>query len=933
MSHKESTGVKRKHGEVTEVPSTKPEGSKKEEIATRVLVSRTTRVRDLALLKVESTNKKNVFFPVAPISNKSVLSQIFRDNDPRDSYSYFQRSARSLRDHVKSLSYLPVSGGYDDDEAMAVGATPRIWRVGIVDDGPPSFDNNLVLDATLEAEPNETNMQVRRVLLLYDDQTFENDIISAFDTGGTYSEALSSGKLDGVDLTIEIFNQPMYVTSVMTILITACSSSTTRGRQDRAIAALFPRLRGGHTELLTNASDIHSMGSGAPEGTKLLNLGADEYSAVVSAPTSESERVLEWLNSAIKAAASDQNQNMKSHIRLLNEDNQLYVYAAIFQPDDQTNLVDILRLRPPQPLRSLEPRSSRANTIRPFLKLPTLLTARRAIPVSVATFSRADPLLDGISVTWPSDPNYDEKRGQYASFDGTYPDGDFRPFLIAHPETVDEIKNVVDFAVKTKKRVVVRSGGHQYCGYSSGDQNSIQIVMDDMRDEPTVFQEPAEKVRAKGCSIVSPDGNGDQWFVTIPVKYRLKQMSAYLKERNLTVPHGECPLVGIGGHAQTGGYGHQSRGLGLCLDYVYSFVIVLYDRSGIRELTVYRPELSGPNINVANQSLNDDIYKGVMGGSPGAFGVVVSIQFLAAHDEDSAFSDSRDMRGVYPYVGRDIGQRATEVIAAMLRLTSPSNPLEDGLDVFISIVSLNVGNFELGVVMAELAYTGNNFSRAVKQQLDEINDACKSGVLPWLGNLIRGDPLRKRSPSLVAHKGVRTTNSGVTEEGREFDLPYKKRVSVTLSELSGTAANMFAQEFGRLAAKVVLDKDLKLVIQAMMGGGKLQTNDPEGHTGLPYRDQTFLFVFDIFHENDNGAKSRADQIQNEMQALLTKIGGFENRVFWGSFGREYGETNMTQSQVRNWYYESAGAYREMQQIKRRLDPRGIFTTEFTVQNR
>lgn len=41
------------------------------------------------------------------------------------------------------------------------------------------------------------------------------------------------------------------------------------------------------------------------------------------------------------------------------------------------------------------------------------------------------------------------------------------------------------------------------------------------------------------------------------------------------LPHGRCPLVNVGGHAQTGGYGPFLRSFGIFLDFVVGFEIVL----------------------------------------------------------------------------------------------------------------------------------------------------------------------------------------------------------------------------------------------------------------------------------------------------------------------------------------------------------------------
>jgi len=105
-----------------------------------------------------------------------------------------------------------------------------------------------------------------------------------------------------------------------------------------------------------------------------------------------------------------------------------------------------------------------------------------------------------------------------------------------------------------------------------------------------------------------------------------------------TIPHGECPTVGIGGHSQSGGYGHTVRAFGLAIDYIYGFTIVLADGE-IRTVT-----------RDSKEQKDLDLYWAVMGGSPGAFGVTTELIIHPILDEDyphstafaKAFSYSED---------------------------------------------------------------------------------------------------------------------------------------------------------------------------------------------------------------------------------------------------------------------------------------------------
>lgn len=56
---------------------------------------------------------------------------------------------------------------------------------------------------------------------------------------------------------------------------------------------------------------------------------------------------------------------------------------------------------------------------------------------------------------------------------------------------------------------------------------------------------------------------------------KLMNASKFFRDNCISVPHGVCNFVNLGGHAQTGGYGHFTRSFGILIDYVQAFDIVL----------------------------------------------------------------------------------------------------------------------------------------------------------------------------------------------------------------------------------------------------------------------------------------------------------------------------------------------------------------------
>ena len=204
----------------------------------------------------------------------------------------------------------------------------------------------------------------------------------------------------------------------------------------------------------------------------------------------------------------------------------------------------------------------------------------------------------------PSDLLYEWNATQYAT--SSYPPADMTPFMVAFPRDAADIRAALAFARGKQKRVVARSGGHQYCGMSSGGSGTIVLAMDAFAQ----LNKVADNVYDVGPAV------------------RLTELASFFKDQRVTIPHGECPRVCIGGHAQTGGFGHLLRGSGLTLDCVTALTIVLADGS-VR--TVRRP--AGPPV-----TADDELFWGVLGGNAGSFGIVTNYRFECIRDADHPHS-------------------------------------------------------------------------------------------------------------------------------------------------------------------------------------------------------------------------------------------------------------------------------------------------------
>src|SRR5215208_2784980 len=160
-----------------------------------------------------------------------------------------------------------------------------------------------------------------------------------------------------------------------------------------------------------------------------------------------------------------------------------------------------------------------------------------------------------------------------------------RPDAMVQVENTADVAAAVRWADRFDVRVVARSGGHSYAGYSSTDDG---VVLD------------LSKLRgvrvAGGRATVGPGA-------------QLIDVQRALSRRGVTVPSGSCPSVGIGGLALGGGHGLAGRRFGLTSDNVMAARVVTADG----------------RVRHVDADTNEVLYWACRGGGGGNFGIVTSL--------------------------------------------------------------------------------------------------------------------------------------------------------------------------------------------------------------------------------------------------------------------------------------------------------------------
>lgn len=173
------------------------------------------------------------------------------------------------------------------------------------------------------------------------------------------------------------------------------------------------------------------------------------------------------------------------------------------------------------------------------------------------------------------------------------------PQYIAVCADTDQVVTEVQRAMDQGLRITVRSGGHCYEDFVSGNDGGVIINLSPMR---SVSRDPE-------TGWYGVEGGATLWDV---------YQQLYV-EYGVTIPGGSCSSVGAGGHITGGGYGLLSRLHGLTVDYLHAVEVVVVSADGKAEAITVSRDSTDP--------AEQDLLWGHLGGGGGNFGIVTRFWF------------------------------------------------------------------------------------------------------------------------------------------------------------------------------------------------------------------------------------------------------------------------------------------------------------------
>lgn len=513
-------------------------------------------------------------------------------------------------------------------------------------------------------------------------------------------------------------------------------------------------------------------------------------------------------------------------------------------------------------------------------------------------------------------------RYQYATTSN--PAAIMSPYAIIYPQHDKDpdadVKLAIKYAADNHCAIAIRTGGHAYSGTSSTDRNNIQIDLSDAYRDWT-YDASAGTLR-------------------VGVSYSLLDFNTKLHEAGLFVPTGQCCNVHVGGHVQTGGYGQLTRAFGLFSDHIQSFEIFLAD--GTKKKVCRKSEVQA----------DKDLFFAVLGGGPGNYGIMTHVTISPPKDSDHQYS--RAFKKVIPYDPK----YDHDVLVQLFDLVRKWENAPGDYDFSFTVGSGEAKYFanQLGIASWDdfmLRFFGGRMGSSpfnflsiyfqysnldnkpdtydpswcfkikeilatVKPRIgwwDRLKACLEYTLIDWFATQ-RDDtvhtPMSESVTQLWTYKGT-----------REFNYPFVKDDQMTDQVRDPVH---WPEWVAARIDELIVRRNFMVVTQCENFGGKdsaMRKSPERTQTAYAWRDTTVGYCLDAFYyPHAKNARGIAEEWYNKNCAEGIGDNGMLSKADHRWFAFSHGDTDM--SKVWQFYY-SPDDYHRCCQIKKTVDPHGVFT--------
>lgn len=530
--------------------------------------------------------------------------------------------------------------------------------------------------------------------------------------------------------------------------------------------------------------------------------------------------------------------------------------------------------------------------------------------------------------------NYEQDVGAHAKLDEytvhayqyatSSKPGSCQPAAIIYAANEADVKLAIQYAREAGIAVAVRTGGHHFWGFSSTSGENIQLDV---------------------SGLDKYHFDAESGTVTCGVGLNLKTLDERLCELGAFVPHGQCGLVCLGGHLQSGGFSVLcGRSFGWFCDHVTQFRIITAD---LQTRIVERPVAGKPDKD------NDDLWFAAIGGSPGNFGVVTEMTIKPLWDRDHPESRTST---IYMHYSPEAHEALLQIVAeyndrddlpadfnlctfilagypAVLRPNIDTRMMHSHPEIYGK--GLEPHPAVIGIWATWCNLDGGEYTPEAKAFFADLDARTRP-----LKSLLDRAAVRLLAPIVGKVMPMRTPDEPARMSALTASYCFPKRVHAN-PYVSGTwcgqsqqlTSNGFARWARDLTAQVQEQDGCYADFEWVVCGGKHsrnRTNAETNPTSVAWRDTTLLCFQYVHYDNTTYLGQDWSEPREFSEAWVARaragavgprgIIGVDDRR-WNAFPTQ--DTDLDQE--RKHYFQSAAVYERVLGIKRALDPHDVFT--------